>query len=139
MYKIVLIDRSESNNASAFSLGMCIWNSRRHFLKAVTCWHEGSSPPQEAEAIGLRDAIFWLGRLGLSKVFIELDCKLVIDSIVDRKTNQAEFGCIIFDCQALLQQHPNFKISFAMRQSNYVVYTLRQGSQDCILVTNCLI
>ena len=92
---------------------MCIRNSRGHFLKTTTCWHAGSPPPQEAEAIGLRDAISWLGRLGLSN--IELDCKLVDDSIVDKNTNQADFGSIISDGQALLQQHPNFKISFAMR------------------------
>lgn len=74
-----------------FGIGMCIQNSMGHFLKAATCWHEGSPPPQEVKTIGLRDAISWLGRLGLSKVFTELDCKLVVDSTVDRNTNQAEF------------------------------------------------
>ena len=81
------VDPAMFEEQRCFGIGMCIWNSRGHFIKAATCWHEGSSLPQEVEAIGLRDAISWLGRLDLSKVFIELDCKLVIDSIVDRKTN----------------------------------------------------
>jgi len=127
-----------------FGIGMCIQNSRGHFLKAATCWHEGNPPPQEAEAIGFCDAISWLGRLGLSKVLIELDCKLVVDSIVDRNTKQAEFGSIISDCQALLQQHPNFKISFARRQANFVAHTLAGASrlharhQQFDLIPSCI-
>lgn len=58
--------------------------------------HEGSPPPQEAETMGLRNAIIWLGHLGLSNVHFELDCKLVVDNIMDRTNNQAEFGKIIF-------------------------------------------
>jgi hypothetical protein len=42
---------------------MCIQDYRGHFLQAATFWHDGSPPPQEAEAIGLGDAISWLGRL----------------------------------------------------------------------------
>jgi len=44
---------------------------------------------------------------------IELDCKLVVDSICDKNNNQAEFGNIIPDCRALLQQFTNFKISLS--------------------------
>jgi len=35
----------------------------------------------------------------------------------------------IFDCQALLQQHSNFKISFARRQTNYVTHNLTGASR----------
>jgi len=122
------VDAAMFEAQRCFGIGMCIRNSRGHFLKAATCWHEGSPPPQEAKAIGLRYAISWLGRLGLSKVLIELDCKLVVDCIVDRNTNQAEFGSIISDCQALLQ-HPNFKISFARRHANVVAHTLAKASR----------
>ena len=72
-----------------------IQDYRGRFLMAATFWHDGSPPPQEAEAIGLGDAISWLGRLGLSRLLIELDCKLVFDNILDRNTNQAEFGSYI--------------------------------------------
>lgn len=40
---------------------MGIQNYRGHFTKAATTWHEGSLPPKEAEAVGLHDAIYWLG------------------------------------------------------------------------------
>jgi hypothetical protein len=71
--------RSHVRKANCFGIGMCIQNHRGLFVKAATTWHEGKPLPREAEAIGLRDAISWLGRL--SKVHIELDCKLVVDNI----------------------------------------------------------
>jgi hypothetical protein len=37
----------------------------------------------EAEAIGLKVAIIWLGEMDLSRISIELDCKLVVDDIID--------------------------------------------------------
>jgi len=49
--------------------------------------------------VGLRHAISWLGLLGLSKMQIELDCKLVVDNIV-RNNNQLEFGNIKSECQS---------------------------------------
>lgn len=119
------VDATMFEEHRCFGIGMCIRNYRSHFLKTATFWHDGSPPQQEMKAIWLRDAISWLGRLGLLKVFIELDCK----QVVDRNINQDEFGSIIFDCQALLQQHLNFKISFAMRQANYVTHTLGGASR----------
>lgn len=96
------VDATMFEEQRCFGIGMCIRNYRDHFSKAATFWQDGS-PPQ-AGAIGLRDTISWLGRLGLSKVLIKLDCKLMVDSIIDRNTNQVEFNSIISDSQALLQQ-----------------------------------
>jgi len=63
-------------------------------------------------------------------IIIELDYKLVVvHSIVDRNTTQTEFSSITSDCQAFLQQHLNFKISFVNRQINYVAHTLAEASR----------
>jgi len=61
-------------------------------------------------------AILWLQQFGISNVDFELDCKLVVDSIVDRTNNLAEFGNIISTCKSLLSQFSNFKISFVRGQ-----------------------
>jgi len=113
---------------NCFGICMCIQNHRGLFVKAATIWYEGKSLPQEAEAVGLRDAISWIRRLGLSKVLIELDCKLVVDNIFYRKSNQSEFGSIIFECRSLLKHYPNFKINFVMGQANFVSHTLTRAS-----------
>ena len=124
------VDAALFEEQRSFGIGMCIRNSSGEFIKAATTWHEGSPPAQEAEAVGLRDAIVWLGSLGLSHVHIELDCKLVVDNISDRTKNQAEFGNIITACRTLLQQFPNFKISFVRRQANSVAHCLAREAKS---------
>lgn len=108
---------------------MCIRRSRGHFIKVQSKWYEGFPSPSEAEALGLRDAILWFGNLGLSKVHVELYCKLVVDNIVDNSKNELEFGNIIAICRIMLQQHPNFKINFVMRQANCVTHSLTKASK----------
>jgi len=82
-----------------------------------------------SKALGLKEAILWLGELGLSNVHIELDCKLVTDDIVDRTNNHAEFGNIMLTCRSFLTYFPNFKISFVRRQANFVAHTLARASK----------
>jgi hypothetical protein len=62
-------------------------------------------------------------------VQIELDCKLVVESILDRTNSQSEFGTIINMCRSLLQQFSNFEISFVRRQANYVAHGLARESK----------
>jgi len=65
----------------------------------------------------------------MSNVSIELDCKLVVDGILDKSTNQSEFGKIMSDCMMLLSNYPNFKISFVKRQANFVAHSLARASK----------
>lgn len=44
----------------------------------------------------MREAIIWLSELGLSRVSIELDCKLVVDGISDSKVNHSEFANLLY-------------------------------------------
>jgi len=85
------VDAAIFSDQRWFDVGMCIRNSQGHFIRALTKWLNGSHPLVEAEAIGLREAIIWLGELGLSRVLIELDCKLVVDDISDSIINHFEF------------------------------------------------
>lgn len=57
-------------------------------------------------------------------VQIELDCKLVVDGIMNKSNNQLDFGNIMSNCRPLLQQFRNFKISFIRRLTNYAAHTL---------------
>lgn len=69
---------------------------------------------------------------------IELDCKLVIESIYDKNDNQAELANIIVGCTSLLQQSTNFKMNFVRRQTN-VVGHIMLWCKLINLFTYCLI
>jgi len=61
-----------------------------------------------SRGIGLWEAISWLGELGLSMVQIELNCKLVVEGIIDKSNSQSDFGKIMSTFRSLLHQFPNF-------------------------------
>jgi len=69
-----------------FDIGMCIRNARGHFMKARTVTYNGVPFTNEAEDRELMEAILWLGEMGMSNVSIELDCKLVVDVILDKSS-----------------------------------------------------
>lgn len=60
---------------------------------------------------------------------IELDCKLVVDSIVESSINRSEFGNIMATCRALSYHFPNFKVSFVKSQANCVAHSLRRATK----------
>ena len=98
-------------------------------MKAKTVCLEGNSSPMEAEAWGLKETIIWFGNLGISKVSIELDCKLVVDDIFDSTNNHTEVGNTLHECRMLLDSLPNFKISFIWRKTNFVAHELARVSK----------
>jgi len=53
------VDAAMYEEQRCFGIAMCIQNYQCHFLKATKTWHEGSPPPQEAEAIGFHDVMAW--------------------------------------------------------------------------------
>jgi len=54
---------------------------------------------------------------------IEIDFKLVVVNTIDRSNNHLVFD-IMNICRAMLQQNPNFTISFVRKQTNYVAHNL---------------
>jgi len=62
------IDAALFSDQQCFGVGMCIRNAQAHFFKALTKWFDYYPTSLEAEALGLKEAIVWLGELGLSMV-----------------------------------------------------------------------
>jgi len=59
--------------------------------------------------LGLNQAISWLGGLqGFSKMYVELDCKQVVDDILKNLNDQTEVGFISNVCRSTLGFFSNF-------------------------------
>jgi len=122
-------------DATIFKEQGCLWNMHVHKRKPrrvhkgkKTTWFLGLPQPHEAEASGLKEAIKWFASIGRSKMFIELDCKQVVDDINRRLNTNSLFGAIIDICKTSLRTYQNFKINFIRRQTNSVVYLLTWAS-----------
>jgi len=68
--------------------------------------------------------IKWLASISLSKAFIELDCKQMIDNIFSKLNANFMFAAILDICEASLRFFQNIKISFIREQTNNVLHLL---------------
>jgi len=64
----------------------------------------------------------------ISKVFVEVDCKQMVDDITKGLNTNSIFGAILDIGKTSLSIYQNFKISFIRRQANSVIHLLARAS-----------
>lgn len=76
---------------------MCLVGEDGDVIQARTSWTKARLDVREGEAVGIlqAQAIQWALGLGLQQVTIELDVKVVVDSIHPNSCDFSEFGSII--------------------------------------------
>ncbi|KAJ1389017.1 Ribonuclease H-like superfamily [Sesbania bispinosa] len=89
------VDAALFADQNGFGVGLCLRDDKGQYIKSKVLYHHGSPPPREAEALGLLDALSWLGELGMLEVDIELDCKEVVDALHGEAGSLNEFGDIL--------------------------------------------
>ncbi|KAJ1418166.1 Ribonuclease H-like superfamily [Sesbania bispinosa] len=85
------VDAALFADQNGFGVGLCLRDDKGQYIKSNVLYHHGSPPPREAEALGLLDALSWLGELGMLEVDIELDCKEVVDALHGEAGSLNEF------------------------------------------------
>lgn len=132
------LDAALFTTENQFGLGMCIRDHLGEFRKGNTMWFHGTSAPQEAEAMGLKHAL-WLVELGLTSVSIELDCLLVVNGVKNGLRSSFEFLVLLFIIiDVYFQDFKAFKlVSFGDKL--ILLLTRLQGHQDYMLALCVLI
>lgn len=62
--------------------------------------------------------------LGLSHLIIESDCKIVVDSILQREDSMSEIGNLIYDIKEWMGNFQDCKIQFIHQHCNRAAHTL---------------
>jgi ribonuclease HI len=96
----------------------CIRVEKRNFIVTMTTNKEGVMTSSEAEAWSLNQGIPWRVSLGYHKIYLEMDCKIVVDDVNNMKHNQSKYSPIIHDCRTLLSNYNNFIVVFTSRGDN---------------------
>jgi len=123
------VDAAIFEDVKQFGAGLCLRDEKGNFLKAFTATTTGVPTPREAEAWALHQAINWTHHLGMQNVIFELDCKLVVDNMVNNKKGSTEFHAILHRCRAILSNSPNSRMSFEKRQANLITHNLARASR----------
>nr|KYP31718.1 hypothetical protein KK1_047817 [Cajanus cajan] len=93
-------------------------------MAAETGWQSRLPPPHEAEVVALLEALQWLLTLPYESVYVEIDCKHVVNNLNDPSIHHLEYGIILTQCSTLLTSHNNLKVRFIKRQANCVTHSL---------------
>ncbi|XP_075499452.1 uncharacterized protein LOC142537854 [Primulina tabacum] len=109
-------------------LGCILRDENCMFLTFRTCVIVGVFNVNEGEAMGLLEALSWVRRLGLKKVYFEMDAKVVVEAIKSSGIDIFEFGSIVQSCKDIIRCKHEFSISFIRRQANECDHTLAKAS-----------
>lgn len=83
--------------------------------------------PREAEAISLKEALFWMIELKYAQCIIETDSRSLAMAC-NGIPGEAYFGTIVVDCIQLLKHINPVLVQFAYRSANRVAYVLAKAA-----------
>ncbi|KAL8486662.1 hypothetical protein ACS0TY_023381 [Phlomoides rotata] len=86
--------------------------------------------PEEGEAIGLYEALSWIKDLGLSRVIVEMNAKMVVDGVNGSARMNSVFSEIVDGCRSILVTNPGFRICWVPRDANVMAHCLARGARD---------
>jgi len=118
------VDASFHPHQGASSLGACIRDERRVFVRAHTVWWESMSQVIEGEAMALQ----WVLSSGFQFVIFETGSKILSDVIFRKKEDNFEFGSIFTEINWLLSLDSNFMVMFIRLQVNIVAHSLARAA-----------
>lgn len=120
----VNVDASVFKGRSSYSIGMVLRDHMGVFCRAKVKHQEGEVSVFEVETWGVLETIKWARKLCISKVEIESDSMLTVQAVKQGSPNYLEVGIMIQECRILLDDLPDFSISFVKKQANKVAHTL---------------
>lgn len=96
-------------------MGMVLRDSLVSFCKTRVSCYGGEVAVFEAEARGILEALNCRVELGISNLIIESDSILSVQAIEMGDINFLEVGNVIQDCRSMLNDRPNFFVSFVRK------------------------
>ena len=73
-----------------------------------------------AEFWALRDGLLLAVRMGVQKLVIELDAKVVVELMQSNSPSNAFYSSLLTDCRLLLGKLQHFRVKHAFREANRV-------------------
>jgi ribonuclease HI len=85
---------------------------------------QGFAITLEGEALGLKAAIEFAQAYPNDIITIEMDSKLIVEAVQNKKFSRNYWGCISRHCASVFQSNPNRSICWTKREGNNAAHTL---------------
>ncbi|XP_019200084.1 PREDICTED: uncharacterized protein LOC109193683 [Ipomoea nil] len=118
------VDATLDTNNKKMGFGYVIRDSTGHFLYARCLPWPSIFRPNEAEAIGIREALTWIKDSNLDNIQVESGCLLLVNGIIHGHDTFSSFDLIISDIREIASDFDNISFLFAKRSTNRVAHLL---------------
>jgi ribonuclease HI len=107
-----------------WGLGLVLRQEDGNHVGAATRVRKGTDCVLLAEAMGLQEAMDIADRWQLQNTIIELDAKVIVDTIHSGRNPRTNWGCITTRCREWLKEKQNITVVWTKRSGNNVAYEL---------------
>ncbi|XP_057779546.1 uncharacterized protein LOC130998129 [Salvia miltiorrhiza] len=113
-------------------IGMVIRDHNGAFAVGRSIKLPGCRSVEEAELVGIKEALSWIKELGFTKGVIESDCKRAVDMVKSVERNISELGVMASLCRGELVLFPDLRLIFVKRELNAIAHCLAKAARNFI-------
>lgn len=123
------VDATIFKDQGIYGAGMVLRDDKGSFLKAKSITTQGIPGMKKEKAWALLQAILRSNQMELQHLILKVDCKPVVDGLSSNSREVLEFHSMFANCQSLLNNFPNSRVSLVKRQAKQVAHSLNKASR----------
>lgn len=124
------VDAATMVDKGLSSFGCVLRDGSGLFVSCIGGIFAGISDPKLAEAMAFREALSWLKRKEVSKVYIELDALSVVQAFRNDLNDASYFGSLIQDCLSLSKDLRSLLVYYVRRSANVAAHCVAREASS---------
>ena len=126
----VKCDAAIFEGLNCYSFSFAARDHRREVVEARSKCRLGNIAPENAEAMGVREALSWLKVQQARDVLVETDCLVMVQAITSAAAPISYFGRLIQECKNLLAdlKDRNVMVRFIKRSANTIAHFIAKST-----------
>lgn len=124
------VDAAQFTELHQCGAGMIIRDEKGGFIAARAIRYAGVFRVDEAEVIGIHEALSWIKELGFNSVELETDAKSVAEAIMEKSCDVTAFGDYVRACISLCEQFARCSVRYISRNANSTAHVIARASKD---------
>ncbi|XP_057770854.1 uncharacterized protein LOC130990645 [Salvia miltiorrhiza] len=124
------VDATFFSDINAVGIGIVVRSHDGNFVTGKSMKLMGLRRVDEGELIGIKEALSWLKFLGLSRGWVESDCKRACEALCSSERNISEMGTLAAFCRKELASMPDIQVNHVRREHNGIAHFLAKAARD---------
>ncbi|KAL8463261.1 hypothetical protein ACS0TY_034052 [Phlomoides rotata] len=111
-------------------IGMVLLDDNEEFIACKSFVILGVYAVELGEAIGVYEALSWIKGLGMERVVVKMDAKLVFDGVTGVPESRSIFGNVIETCKILMNSLEYGPFNLVKRDANVIAHSIARTARS---------